>query len=75
MTSTDVDDAPAAQRATLTDLHGAERGAAAAAHADSLRVTGALAPLLASLYAASDARVELLGAYLAQAGDPAGAAR
>ncbi len=66
--ATAANESPSARLATLTALHGTEGTATAVARADSLRVSGTLAPLLSSLHAAGAARVELLGAYLAQAG-------
>ncbi|MCK9897751.1 hypothetical protein [Frankia sp. AgB32] len=66
-----VDESPSARVATLTALHTTEGTAAATARTDSLRVSGTLAPLLASLHAAGAAQVELLGGYLAQAGGAA----
>ncbi|KQM07580.1 MULTISPECIES: hypothetical protein [Frankia] len=71
-----VDDSPPARAATLASLRASESGATAAARTDSLRVSGVLAPLLASLHAAGVAQVELLDLYSAQvgAGQPAATA-
>ncbi|WP_157892217.1 hypothetical protein [Frankia alni] len=68
-----VDESARARAATLASLRAAESGATAAARTDSLRVSGVLAPLLASLHAAGVAQVELLDLYSARvgAGQPA----
>ncbi|EIV95963.1 hypothetical protein [Frankia sp. QA3] len=72
-----VDESPTALAATLASLRATESSATAAARADSLRVSGMLAPLLASLHAAGVAQVELLDLYTAQVngGQPAATAR
>lgn len=62
-----TDDSPAALHATIQTLHGAESAAATAARGDALEVSGLLAPLFASLFAAGSAQSELLD----RDGDPA----
>ncbi len=71
-----VDESPTARAATLASLRATESRASAAARTDSLRVSGLLAPSLASLHAAGVAQVELLDLYLAQvnSGRPAATA-
>ncbi len=71
-----VDESPTARAATLASLRATESRASAAARTDSLRVSGLLAPSLASLHAAGVAQVELLDLYLTQvnSGRPAATA-
>lgn len=62
-----TDDSPAALHATIETLYGAEGAAATTARGDALEVSGLLAPLFASLFAAGNAQSELLD----RDGDPA----
>jgi hypothetical protein len=63
-----ADDSPTARAGAVAGLLTAERGAATAHRAGCLAATAALAPLLASLYAAETAHVDLLGLVANAAG-------
>lgn len=63
-----VDDTVSARATTLTELAVAEQEAAAGHRAGCLAATTALAPLLASLYAAETCHVDLLGLVAAAPG-------